>query len=437
MINNVLSLKQVKLVTIIILLSFSINIDLFAQDEKTVTLTVTGQGKTIDEAKTNALRSSIEQAFGSFISSNTNILNDKLVKDEIVSITNGNIQKYDVLSETTLPDGTFTATLKAIVSVSKLTTFCESKGIKVEFKGGLFAMNMAIQELNVKNELIAWENTMHIIEKLMYKSFDYKIAVQEPTLESNSIYYKIPVKIGINMNQNYDAIIDLLIKFCSASSLSEDEKLNYLKYGKNIFTIGIKGKKYALRNNQVANDILYIPWLMSKIAITNFEVNNGIDNYSLDKYIRKLPIINERIQINNIIENKFSKPFVFDQYEDGGSRTEIYLTGPKYDENKFDGILFAFHEEDGERFLIKDNSQRGYRAIAKKIEDIIIGGYMFEKVANQNRVYNWQYIFNLIDVKDFLEISYNEMRTIEEIKKISEYKISPKYYLLEPILRDR
>ena len=65
----------------------------FAQDaDKTVTLVVSGQGKSQDEAKQKALRSAIEQAFGAFISSKTEILNDNLVKDEIVSVANGNIQ---------------------------------------------------------------------------------------------------------------------------------------------------------------------------------------------------------------------------------------------------------------------------------------------------------------------------------------------------------
>ena len=39
----------------------------FAQENKTVTLTVSGQGQTQDEAKQNALRNAIEQAFGTFI----------------------------------------------------------------------------------------------------------------------------------------------------------------------------------------------------------------------------------------------------------------------------------------------------------------------------------------------------------------------------------
>ena len=74
---------------ILIILSFiALTINAFSQTaEKTVTLVVSGQGKTQDEAKQNALRSAIEQAFGMFISSKTEILNDNLVKDEIVSVS--------------------------------------------------------------------------------------------------------------------------------------------------------------------------------------------------------------------------------------------------------------------------------------------------------------------------------------------------------------
>ncbi len=91
----------------------------FAQEANTVTLTVSGQGKTQDDAKQNALRNAIEQAFGTFISSNTEILNDELVKDEIVSIANGNIQKFEVISEVEVPEAGHATTLKVTVSVTK------------------------------------------------------------------------------------------------------------------------------------------------------------------------------------------------------------------------------------------------------------------------------------------------------------------------------
>ena len=76
----------------------------------------------IEEAKTNALRSAIEQAFGTFISSKTEILNDNLVKDEVVSVANGNIQKFDVVSQVEIPNNGFAITLNVIVSINKLTS---------------------------------------------------------------------------------------------------------------------------------------------------------------------------------------------------------------------------------------------------------------------------------------------------------------------------
>lgn len=86
-----------------LIIALAINFCTYSQNDKTVTLTVSSQGQTISEAKQNALRDAIEQAFGTFISSNTEILNDELVKDEIVSVSNGNIQDYQVISEVELP----------------------------------------------------------------------------------------------------------------------------------------------------------------------------------------------------------------------------------------------------------------------------------------------------------------------------------------------
>ena len=120
-----------------LIVALAISFCAYSQDDKTVTLVVSGQGKTQDEAKQNALRNAIEQSFGSFISSNTEILNDELVKDEIVSIANGNIQKFEVISEVEVPEVGHATTLKATVSVTKLTSFVESKGVEIEFKGSL------------------------------------------------------------------------------------------------------------------------------------------------------------------------------------------------------------------------------------------------------------------------------------------------------------
>ncbi len=92
--------------------------NVFAQSEnKDVTITSTGSGKTLEDAMQTALRSVTEQAFGAFISSKTEMFNDQVVADQIASVSSGNIKSYKVLNEDQLPDGRWVVTLKAIVSV--------------------------------------------------------------------------------------------------------------------------------------------------------------------------------------------------------------------------------------------------------------------------------------------------------------------------------
>lgn len=69
-----------------------------ATNTNEVTLVVSGDGETKDKAINIALRSAIEQAYGTFVSANTTIVNDELTRDEIVTISNGNIKGYKELS---------------------------------------------------------------------------------------------------------------------------------------------------------------------------------------------------------------------------------------------------------------------------------------------------------------------------------------------------
>ena len=86
-----------------------------------VTLVVSGDGETKDKAINIALRSAIEQAYGTFVSANTTIVNDELTRDEIVTISNGNIKGYKELSSMQV-GGKTAVTLEATVSISNLIT---------------------------------------------------------------------------------------------------------------------------------------------------------------------------------------------------------------------------------------------------------------------------------------------------------------------------
>ena len=111
-----------------------------AQTNDEVTIVASGQGTNLQEATALALRCALEQTFGSFVSANTTILNDEVVKDEIVSLSKGNVKKYDVLSVTSMPNNTIFVTLKATISISNLASYAKSKGSTAEFAGKTFSV---------------------------------------------------------------------------------------------------------------------------------------------------------------------------------------------------------------------------------------------------------------------------------------------------------
>jgi hypothetical protein len=191
--------NQIKVFFVSILLLCSTNV--FAEGVDIVTLTTTAEGKTKDEAVTNALRSAIEQAFGAFISSKTEIVNDDLIRDEIVSVSSGNVKKYEIVSSQQL-QGSVSVVVQADVSLSKLTTFCKNNGIEVEFAGELFGANIKLRELYAKNEMKVIDNLIIPFSELVKMAYDYKIIVKDPIKSSNWSRYEKIKDIG-SLSPNY------------------------------------------------------------------------------------------------------------------------------------------------------------------------------------------------------------------------------------------
>lgn len=231
--KNMNKLKPI--ITLLVLTFFSFGV--FAQtDSKDVSITSSGSGKTLEDAKQAALRSSTEQAFGAFISSKTEMFNDQVVADQMASVSSGNIKSYEVLNESQLPDGSWGVTLKAIVSVDKLTSFVEAKGIAVEIKGGLFALNIKQQLLNEQGEVKAICEMVGLLHEPMQISFDYTIKSGEPkSVDAESKNWEIPLVVTATTNKNIDFCANYCIKTLSALSLSSEEKTSYQSLNKAVF----------------------------------------------------------------------------------------------------------------------------------------------------------------------------------------------------------
>ena len=282
--------------------------DIYSQEDKIVELTTSASGKTKEEAIHNALRSAIEQAFGVFISSKTEILNDGLLTDQIISLSNGNIQQYEIISEIQIKSNSeYAVTTKSKVSISKLTSFIESKGIEVEFKGSLFAMNIKQQKLNENSELKAIDQMVEVLKNISDNSFDFEVATYaEPTVnENNPGLYDIPLLIKAKLNSNFNNYKNYFKKTLGAISMTESEAKNYINLKKPIYSL-------LLRNNfKIKDTIISSKNIEDELIKLIEDPNNQIEIHHKYKYKKDLityykEIKDPNLQDERTIQNQLS-----------------------------------------------------------------------------------------------------------------------------------
>jgi hypothetical protein len=426
--------------------SLALSINVYAQDDKTVTLVVSSQGKTQDEAKQNALRSAIEQAFGTFISSKTEILNDNLVKDEIVSVSNGNIQKFEVISEVQIPNIGYATSLKATVSVTKLTSFSESKGVSIEFKGSLFAFNVNQQILNEKNEIKAIEDLCKVVTKLSDTSFEYSIKVSDPVaVNGSNEKWRIPMYISVSANSNLLSLANYINQTLKGLSLSIDEAINYTKLGKLVYPISFaaneKENNYVLLRTEKGVKNLISQLYYFNHSIQNFKISNGLSEWKIIDYPKNLKYIYDygfRIFMKNEY-TKFPKASVFYTQkfcssmgkvkELEGVRNENCTFSPgqnpilDYSKLKsFDRGLMEIKEFQTEFEMRHD--QFGSSNSAEDFLDQFAFVKKFKDIINSTP----GVIISFIGIKpqnEIVRFYYEDIKSLDEINKISEYKVSP------------
>ena len=404
---------------LLLLLTLTFIISANAQDDKTVTLTVSGQGKTQDEAKQVALRSAIEQAFGAFISSKTEILNDKLIKDEIVSVTNGNIQKFDVLSEVQLPDGSYATTLKAIVSVTKLTSFCESKGVEVEFKGGLFAANIKMQKLNEEAEYKAILNLCAVSKDILSKSIDFSLNASNPiAYNGSSDLFSVLLTVDCKSNGNYLEFKKYFWSTIANIAMTQEDNLNYNTLKLPIYILrdfnDIDNIEYSLNNNNLSNSFSFRN-KSSLLAINDLIIRSN--SLLLNFYIFS--------EVDSIYVKKCCRS---DNYND----TYNFITD-EHQNDKYDKWLLNFkkgYPPAGKPYydngLLESSGEIFYNFMISN--ENILKSPMYD----ENDFFKWQNPWGQIETiiysskdKYNFQFTYNHILALSKLEKITKYQILP------------
>lgn len=249
----------------------------------TVSLVASGTGNTKEEATKNALRSALEQAYGTFVSSNTKVVNDELLKDEIVSISTGNIVSYEELSF--IDSSPKQVTVKAVVSITRLQNYAQNKGMSAELAGNTFAMNLKMEELNKKNQDIALKHLLEQTQLMSSNLFDYKLSVGNPEETPKGV--QVPVTIIIQANPNTIAYYELFHKTFSSLAIQKsndfigsyggyDVMIDHQSRRTNTIVYRLRG---TLRELEPHNTIYNLFELLES-AILNCELVDNLGNVS-------------------------------------------------------------------------------------------------------------------------------------------------------------
>jgi len=310
----------------------------YAQD---VSILSIGSGNSRSEALTDALRSAIGQAFGVFISTNTTVLNDSIIKDEIIQISNGNVKNYEIIDEFSIDKNLYTISVKATVSVDKLRYFSEQKGFKVEFQGGLFAANIKLQELNELNEQKAIDNLYSVVSKLIANSIDFEIKVGEPKISTigrnngeenyfliNDGYltlgkWELPVSISAKANSNIENAYSFLVNTLKNISMVESERISYNELNKQYSTVLIGQNNCSGLFKILPNTLYYkdnnrkttkyesnlFQVKLSKLNIPGYSYVIKFGNYYKDSYsvLDSVLFLNDFNSVSKTLDSYFEK----------------------------------------------------------------------------------------------------------------------------------
>ena len=362
----------------------------FAQtDNKDVSITSSGSGKTLEDAKQAALRSATEQAFGAFISSKTEMFNDQVVADQMASVSSGNIKSYEVLNESQLPDGSWGVTLKTIVSVDKLTSFVEAKGIAIEIKGGMFALNIKQQLLNEQGEIKAVSEMVGLLHEPMQISFDYVIKSSDPkSLDAESKNWEIPLVVTATTNKNIDFCANYCIKTLAALSLSSEEVTSYQSLNKAVFPVTINynrvAKTFYLRKQTSINALntLTSQWEFYTRLFTvqsGMDESNGNGEGRIHDFSSSRDYNNDGKSINFLTTGQQAATF---SWQDKRTLSQIeqmtgYKVKPRAVVSQFKHGGFVVFEENGHGLVaaITDLGCLDWNSAKTACEELILNGY--------------------------------------------------------------
>ena len=266
-----------KLNTTILIALLLIGINTHSQSGNTINITTTGTGISKNDAINDALRNALEQTYGGFISSKTNITDDELFYDEVVAITSGEIHDYELVSETNIESG-YAVTIVAKISQTGLNNFVtQSGGDAVSFDVNVFNVKIKLQRLNEKAEIKSINNILEILEEIYGRSIEFEFTSSNPKINEKNKKWRVDFELTTKYNENIINFIDYFSSSIEKIAMTEKQKTAYEELGKSTYPILVNNELYYFRNEASYISInKFLVNLRNKFAQVDINTNEGL-----------------------------------------------------------------------------------------------------------------------------------------------------------------
>lgn len=159
---------------------------------------VAGQGNTPTEARDNGFRLAVEQAIGTLISSETEVQNGRIVRDEIVSYAAGFVDRFEITETRTAAAGTLVfmrVWIKRSDLADRLLNRSEQLG-QVNGSAATVQLQTLNQERATGDRLL-----QQVLNDFPRRAFDIELSPTDIVRQNRSAHMEISFKI--NWNQHY------------------------------------------------------------------------------------------------------------------------------------------------------------------------------------------------------------------------------------------
>ena len=174
--------KMILLLFVLGLLPLTLATAESSTESATTLVVASGIGVDADKALQNALKNAVQQAVGAIVDAETMVKNEEIIRDQILTYSDGYVEHFDKIGETKRADGLFELRIKATIKrrqlIEKLQT---SKVISTKVDGQSLFGELATQ-------LDASKNAAKLLEKsldgLPLNLLVAKVADPKPKIES-------------------------------------------------------------------------------------------------------------------------------------------------------------------------------------------------------------------------------------------------------------